>query len=154
VANSNIGNPHYQPTANGPVRARRFSVVSSPRENGFVKETQVSRGRRQAGSSQPRRAFHKWPHAANVLPSSERHRRLALRRPGKLPRRLMPAGARRRGGGSGTQCQSATCSAEPEEHATMLVTLGTLVAGLAVVAVAFQGPMAAVAPGCRRLRVL
>jgi hypothetical protein len=30
VANSNIENPHYQSTANGPVRARRFSVVSSP----------------------------------------------------------------------------------------------------------------------------
>ena len=50
----------------------------------------------------------------------------------------MPAGWRRRAGGSGTQCQTATCSAEPEEHATMLVTLGTLVAGLAVVAVAFD----------------
>ena len=43
--------------------------------------------------------------------------------------------------------QSATCSAEPEEHATMLVTLGTLVAGLAVVAVAFEAPMAALALG-------
>ena len=50
-------------------------------------------------------------------------------------------------GGSGTQCQTATCSAEPEEHATMLVTLGTLVAGLAVVAVAFEAPMAALALG-------
>jgi hypothetical protein len=38
VANSNIENPHYQPTAKGPVRARRFSVVSSPWENGFVTE--------------------------------------------------------------------------------------------------------------------
>jgi hypothetical protein len=38
--------------------------------------------------------------------------------------------------------QSATCSAEPEEHATMLVTAGTLVSGLAVVAIAFEAPMA------------
>ena len=36
--------------------------------------------------------------------------------------------------------QSATCSAEPEEHATMLVTVGTLVAGLAVAAIAFEPP--------------
>ena len=43
--------------------------------------------------------------------------------------------------------QSAACSAEPEEHATMLVTVGTLVAGLAVVAIAFEAPMAALAFG-------
>jgi hypothetical protein len=36
--------------------------------------------------------------------------------------------------------QSATCSAEPEVHATMLVRAGTLVAGLAVVAIAFEPP--------------
>ena len=41
-------------------------------------------------------------------------------------------------GDSGTQCRSATCSAEPEEHATMLVAVATLVAGLAVAAVAFE----------------
>ena len=43
--------------------------------------------------------------------------------------------------------QSAACSAEPEEHATMLVTVGTLVAGLAVVAIAFEAPTAALAFG-------
>jgi|SRR5712672_3325430 hypothetical protein len=43
--------------------------------------------------------------------------------------------------------QSAACSAEPEEHATMLVTMGTLVAGLAVVAIAFEAPTAALAFG-------
>ena len=66
----------------------------------------------------------------------------------------MPAGWRRRAGGSGTQCQTATCSAEPEEHATMLVTLGTLVAGLAVVAVAFEAPHGRVGPWCRRVLVI
>jgi hypothetical protein len=44
VANSNIGNPHYRPTAKGPVRARRFNVVSSPWEDGFVTEEKRGAG--------------------------------------------------------------------------------------------------------------
>jgi hypothetical protein len=40
AANSNIGNPHFQPTAKARITARRFSVVSSPWENGFVAENQ------------------------------------------------------------------------------------------------------------------
>jgi hypothetical protein len=55
VANSNIENPHYQPKAKGPVRARRFSVVSSPWENGFV--TKEKRGwRRSPGTAAAARA--------------------------------------------------------------------------------------------------
>jgi hypothetical protein len=44
VANSNIGNPHFQPTAKGRITARRFSVVSSPWENGFVAEEKHGAG--------------------------------------------------------------------------------------------------------------
>jgi hypothetical protein len=44
VANSNIGNLHFQSTANERLTARRFSVVSSPWKNGFVVEEKRGAG--------------------------------------------------------------------------------------------------------------
>jgi len=63
VANSNIGNPHFQPTAKRRITARRFSVDSSPWENGFVAEE-----KRGAGDG-PVLSF---PWAASLPPTLQR----------------------------------------------------------------------------------
>lgn len=57
---------------------------------------------------------------------------------GRLLRRSTPGASRRREEGSGTPCQSATYSKEPEGEADMLVTTGLWVAAVGLVALSLE----------------